>query len=242
MRLLISTALALIAAFVAAGPPGGLAAQPKPKNIPVFVTFDDLPEHRILSDAVGAYQNGVNNVVAYIAASNNRALIFGANTSNQAGRTLRFLFYDCVLLTGDCDGEWTDVNEKAGLLANVLRDGAVPANGLMAMMVNEQLSAWIKFDIPRDSDPAYYNVCFDSRNAIGPCAAADGVTSTDAWIRREADDEWTIWAGSGNASSGDRADLIRDSQTKRNRMFTMLGTYSMPFSFTVKCVNPADCS
>jgi hypothetical protein len=50
--------------------------------------------------------------------------------------------------------------------------------------------------------------------------------------------EWAIWAN----GTGDRADLIRDSQTKKNRTFTLMGTYSMPFSFTVKCVNLAECS
>ena len=106
----------------------------------------------------------------------------------------------------------------------------------MAMTIGEELSAWIKFDIPLDSDPAYYNVCFDSRKAVGPCGAALGGTSTDARIRREAPDAWTIWA-----NGSDRADLIRDTQTRKNRTFTTLGTYSMPFSFTVTCVSSADC-
>ena len=108
----------------------------------------------------------------------------------------------------------------------------------MAMTIGEELSAWIKFDIPLDSDPAYYNVCFDSRKAVGPCGAAPGGTSTDARIRRTASGEWTIWAN----GIGDKADLIRDSQTRKTRTFTTLGTYSMPFSFTVTCVNSNECS
>jgi hypothetical protein len=244
MRLLIFTALALTAALVAAGPAIDVAAAPPPKNIPVSITFDDQTlGHRILSDG-GEYRHGVNNVVAYIAASDHGTLIFGTNTSNQAGRTLQFSFdnSNCLSAPADCDAPWPSLDEKSGLQANALRGGSVPTGGLMAMTPGEELSAWIKFNIPLDSDPAYYNVCFDSRKAVGPCGAAPGGTSTDARIHRVALDEWTISASAGDASSGDRADLIRDSQTKRNRTFTTLGTYSMPFSFTVKCMIPADCS
>jgi hypothetical protein len=123
-------------------------------------------------------------------------------------------------------------------LANVLKDGSSLVGGLLAMTTEAELAVWIKFNIPLDSDPAYYNVCFDSRKVVGPCREAPGGTSTDARIRRVAADEWTLWAN----GTGDKADLIRDSQTKRNRTFTMLGTYSMPFSFTVKCVNSVECS
>jgi hypothetical protein len=245
MRLLISTALALTAALVAAGPAIDLAAAQKnrPKDIKVIVSFEadeDETGNQIQSDGGGPYQDGVDGVNAYIAASNSGALIFGTGGQNMAVRTLTFFFDDCLLLPADCNAPSTwpsPLTERGGLLANVLRGGVVPAGGLMAMTVNEELSAWIKFDIPIDSDPAYYNVCFDSRKAIGPCAAAPGVTSSDARIRREAQDEWTIWA-----DTSDRADLIRDSQTKKNRTFTLMGTYSMPFSFSVTCVNAADCS
>jgi hypothetical protein len=236
MRLLISTALALTLALVAVGPTIDLAAAQKnrPKDIKVIVSFHDRDGDKILSDGQGDYQDGVGSVVAYISGSNNGALIFGTNTSNQAGRTLQFLFDACLL---DCNAPWNYLNEKSGLQANVLRNGSVPTGGLTAMTVAEgELSAWIKFNIPVDSDPAYYNVCFDSRKVVGPCGAAPGGTSTDARIRRVAPDEWTVWA-----SADDRADLIQDSQTKKNRTFTLMGTYSMPFSLRVKCVN-TNCS
>ena len=67
------------------------------------------------------------------------------------------------------------------------------------------LSAWIKFGIPLDSDAAFYNVCFDSRKAVGPCGAAPEGASTEARIRRTAPGEWTIWAN----GSSDQADLIK---------------------------------
>jgi hypothetical protein len=239
MRLLISTAIALTAALVAAGPAIGLAAAPKnrPSDIKVIVSFQDRAGDRIQSDGGGDYEDGVGGVVAYIASSDNGALIFGTNTSNQAGRTLQFFFDDCLSASADCDAPWSSLNEKSGLLANVLRDGSVPAGGLTAMADNEELAVWIKFNIPLDSDPAYWNVCFDSRKVVGPCGAP-GSTSTDARIRRDASDHWTIFA---NATS-DRADLIRDSNTRKSRTYTVMGTYSMPFEFTVQCVNSADCS
>lgn len=240
MRLLISTAIALTAVFVAAGTAIDLAAAPKnrPQDIKVIVTFDDKDGDKIQSDGGSAYQDGVGGVVAYIAASANGELIFSTNTFNTAGRTLQFSFDNC-LLVGGCNAPWPSLDEKSGLQANVLRNGVVPAGGLTAMTTTEgELSAWIKFNIPLDTDSAYWNVCFDSRKVVGPCGLAPGGTSTDARIRRVASDEWTISAN----GIGDRGDLIRDSQTKKSRTFTVMGTYSMPFSFTVKCVNAADCS
>ena len=93
----------------------------------------------------------------------------------------------------------------------------------MSVSTPTNLPAWIKFDIPLDSDPAYYNVCFNPRTEVRPCSTPGGA-STDARIRRTASGEWTIWAN----GSGDQADLIRDSQTRKNREFRTLGTYSMP--------------
>jgi hypothetical protein len=241
MRLLISTALALTAALVAAGPAIDVAAAQKnrSKDIKVIVSFKDGASDRIQSDGVGAYQDGVGNVVAYISASNNGQLIFGTNTSNQVGRTLRFFFDDCLLSLEDCNAPWNSLDENSGLQANVLvgADKVSLTGGLTAMKTTDgELSAWIKFNIPLDSDPAYWNVCFDSRKVVGPCGAPGG-SSTDARIRRDASDRWTIFANGTN----DRADLIRDSNTRKSRTYTVMGTYSMPFEITVQCVNAADC-
>jgi hypothetical protein len=245
MRLPILPAIALTGALVALVPAIDLAAGPsnRPRDIKVVVEFPpDETNNKIQSDGLGAYEDGVDGVNAYISASNNGALIFSTGGQNAPVRRLRFSFDDCVAPTG-CSAPWPDLapmpdlDERAGLLANALRGGAVPTGGLMAMAIGEELSAWIKFDIPLDSDPAFYNVCFDSRKVVGPCGAAPGGTSTDARIRRVASSEWTIWAN----GSGDRADVIRDSQTRKTRTFTTLGTYSMPFSFTVTCVDPAAC-
>jgi hypothetical protein len=238
MRTLIVPAIALTGALVALVPAIDLAAAPpsRPRNIKVSVQFPpDETNNKIQSDGLGGYQDGFDGVNAYIAASNNGALIFGTGGQNAAVRRLRFFFDNC-LSTG-CSAPWSHLDESGGLLANALRGGAEPAGGLMGMTIGEELSAWIKFDIPLDSDPAYYNVCFDSRKVVGPCGAAPGGTSTDARIRRSASGEWTIWAN----GIGDQADLIRDSQTKKARTFTTLGTYSMPFSFTVTCVNSNEC-
>jgi len=171
MRLLIIPAIALTGALVAVVPAIDLAAAPpnRPRDIKVIVSFPvDETGNKIQSDGQGQYEDGIGGVVAYISAGNNGALIFGANAFNQAGRTLQFFFDDCLLAPADCDAPWAFLNEGSGLLANVLREGSVPTGGLMAMTILEELSAWIKFNIPLDSDPAYYNVCFDSRKVVGP--------------------------------------------------------------------------
>lgn len=229
MRLLIFPAIALTGALVAVVPTIDLAAAPpnRTRDIKVVVEFpSDETNNKIQSDGLGAYTDGVDGVNAYISASNNGALIFSTRGQNPAVRRLRFLF--------DSSAPWTSLDESAGLLANV----RALTGGLMAMPVLTDLQALIKFDIPLDSDPAYYNVCFDALKTVGPCGAAPGGTSTDARIRRTASGQWTIWAN----GSGDQADLIRDSQTRKTRTFTKLGTYSMPFSFTVTCVNSNECT
>jgi hypothetical protein len=238
MRLLISTALALTAALVAAGPAIDLTAAPnnRPRDIRVSVTIHDNDGDRIQSDGGGIYEDGKEGVLASINTSNNGALGFGT-IQNSATRTLQFFFDDCLSLPVDCEAEWPSLNEPGGLQGNVLRGDVVPAGGLMAMTTAEgELPMWIKFNIPLDSDPAYWNVCFDSRKVIGPCSQDPSNTSTDARIRRIASDEWRI-----SANSTDRGDLIRDIKAGKNRTYTSMGTYSMPFTLTVKCLNAAEC-
>ena len=240
MRLLISTAIALTAALVAAGPTAGVAAAPsnRPRDIKVSVLFLD-GTNKIQSDGGGVYQDGIGGVVAYIRASDSGQLIFSTNAFNTPGRTLQFFFDTCLLES--CANQWatwTYLNERSGILANALRaDRTVLIGGLTAMTVDQDLPLWAKFDIPLDSDPAFWNVCFDSRKVVGPCGAAPGGTSTDAHVRRDARDKWTISAN----STTDQGDLVRDSQTRKSRTFSLAGTYRMPFSFTVECVNAADC-
>ena len=236
MRLLILPAIALTGALVAVVPAIDLsaAAPTRPRDIKVFVAFPLIEtDNNIQSDGQGPYTDGVGGVIAYISASNNGALIFSTGAQNSAVRKLRFVFDTCLwALPAVCNPPQFGSYERAGLLANAW---AVPG-GLTAMTRDVEMSAWIKFDIPLDSDPAYYNVCFDARTTTGPCGTPGG-TGTDARIRRDASDQWTIWAN----GTGDKADLIRDSQTGKTRTFTTLGTYSMPFSFTVTCVNPNEC-
>ena len=72
MRLLIFPALALTGALVAVVPAIDLAAAPpnRPRNIKVVVEFPlDETNNKIQSDTQGAYQDGVDGVNAYIAAS-----------------------------------------------------------------------------------------------------------------------------------------------------------------------------
>jgi hypothetical protein len=180
----------------------------------------------------------VGNVVASINLLQNGVLLFG--TDYHPTRTLQFFFDNahCLSLPVDCEAPWSSLNEPGGLQGNVLRDGVVPTGGLMAMTTDEgERPMWIKFNIPLDSDPAYWNVCFDSRKIVGPCSQDPSNTSTDARIRRIALDEWRI-----SANATDRGDLIKDDTQKKNRTYTQMGTYSMPFTLTVKCLNAAECS
>ncbi|MGE0359846.1 MAG: hypothetical protein AB7H93_06655 [Vicinamibacterales bacterium] len=232
MRLLVTAAAALGTATVVLGPVG--FAAPRAGNISVTVEFRDDGADRIRSDGGGAYQDNVENAVAYIDGSTG-GLIWGTNTNGTVVRTMWFYFTNC--LVGPCTppAAWPQpLVEPSGMQANaLLPNGQVPSGGLRGMTIGTDYEAWIKINIPIDTDPAYYNVCFDSRG-VGPCGMPAGVNSTNAHIRRDQSDQWTMWA-----DATDSADLIRDSQSKRNRAFTLLGTYSMPFSLTVKCVKPA---
>ncbi len=202
------------------------------------VTFHDNAGDRIQSDGGGTYEDGVEGVLASINTSHNGALGFGT-IQNSATRTLQFFFDDAPAcrLPRTVTLRWTSLNEPSGLQGNVLRGGVVPSGGLMAMTTAEgELPMWIKFNIPLDSDPAYWNVCFDSRKVVAPCSQDPSNTSTDARIRRIASDEWRI-----SANSTDRGDLIRDIKAGKDRTYTSMGTYSMPFTLTVKCLNAAEC-
>jgi hypothetical protein len=239
MRLPFSAAVALTAALGAMATGNGLtAAAPNnrpPGEIRVSVTFHDNGGDRIQSDGGGTYQDRLGSVVAYISSSNNGSLLFG--TENSATRTLRFFFDTCLSLPVDCEAPWSSLNEPGGLQGNVSRIGGFPTGGLMGMTTAEgEQPMHIKFNIPLDSDPAYWNVCFDSRRVFGPCSQDPSNTSTDARIRRIAPDEWTI-----SANATDRGDLIKDDTQKKNRTYTQMGTYSMPFTLTVKCLNAAEC-
>ena len=228
---LISTAIALTAALVATAPAIDIAAAPKPKNVNVKLTFNDGGD-RIISDGLGAYEGGAGGVLASILVTDKGQLSF----STGSNRTLKFFFYDCVLLSG-CSPTFPTVNDDARLLAHPLRDGVNPSGGLLGMTIAEgELPAFVKIDIPNDLDPRYWNLCFDAGDRFPPCAAVSGHSSTNAHIVRTANDQWTL-----SATSADRADLVRDSDTRRNRTFTLEGTYAMPFSVTIQCVSSADC-
>lgn len=203
-------------------------------NINVTVTLrDDSGTDRIQSDTGAPYQNNVDGVVAYIAGQTG-ALTFGTHANGRTVRTMKFFLTDCVAAPCSPPAAWADpLDEPSGMLANaLLSNGQVLTGGLLGMTQGVQLEAWIKMDIPIDSDPAYYNVCFDSRKVVGPCGMPPAASSTNARIRRDTPSSWTVWA-----DAADRADLIRDNQSKRSREFSLLGTYSMPFSMTVQCLN-----
>jgi hypothetical protein len=160
------------------------------------------------------------------------ALTSGTRAAAATVRTLRFFFIACRTTCAPPSSWPQPLDEPAGMQLVALRGGQIPIGGLRGMTFGDDWEARIKMSVPVDSDPAYFNVCFDSRKVVGPCGLAPSGTSTDARIRREALDRWTIWA-----DAADRGDLIRDSNTRKSRTFTVLGTYSMPFSLTVQCAN-----
>ena len=230
MRLLFSTGLALTAALVAAGPGIDLAAAPnkRPGAFQVTVTFNNRGGDRIQSDGLngGSYQDRVGGVVAYIAASDSGALIFSTGST---GRKLTFFFDDCAgPLCGLPPGGPTLV-DRAGFLSHSLNFG-----GMTNMDVGAVLEAWVKFDIPLDSDPNFWNVCFDADGHTAPCSVGD--QSVNARIRRDTKATWTIFADPPPSGLGLAADIIKDNGAKRNR-YAAVGTYSMPFELTVACVN-----
>ncbi len=240
MRLLISTALALTAALVAAGPAIELigGAEQSAQGLKVASRFTTTPATGSKAMADGTYQDGIDGRRrVYQRPSHNGALIFGTNTSNNPGRTLQFFFdkLPVVRRTASLRGGRSLSTNPAAFKETSLREAALSQlAALMAMTTAEgELPMWIKFNIPLDSDPAYWNVCFDSRKVVTPCSQDASNTSTDARIRRIASDEWRI-----SANSTDRGrPMIRDITAGRTAQYTSMGTYSMPFTLTVKCLN-----
>ena len=239
MRLLISTAIALTAALVAAGPAIDLMAAPKPRNPPVKITFADHTSHNITSDLGGSYENGQSGVVAYINKSSNGELVFYQNpTPGVSPRMLQLFFRECI---GTCTGApfpsgFTRVNIIAGIRAP---NESPIAGGLLGMSVTPSgdYRTGLKINIPLDSDPAFWTLCMTPTNADGFCGISDH--STPARIVRDDFDHWTVTASAVDGT--DVGELFRETGNGRNKIISLEGTYSMPFSFTVQCVN-SNCS
>lgn len=234
MRLLISTALALTAALVAAGPAIDLSAAPKPANPRVKLTFVDDQFYKIQSDDGQPYTDGTGGVSGYIDLTNG-ALYFGTGNS---GRKLQFSFDQC---TSGClpasfvppvGAPYPSGSTKATIFAGVRDGGGNKIPGGMLGMSPGGVPLWsaIHLNMPLDDDPAYWTLCMNSPNADGFCAFS--ARSTPARIIRTAPGAWTI-----SAIAGEVGELINDKGSKgRTRIIEYLGTYSMSFSFTVECV------
>lgn len=241
MRLLISTAIALTAALVAAGPAIDLAAAaPKPKTaLPrVEITFADDPSHNLQSDG-GPYEDGQNGVTAYIDSTGH--LIFGSGAGNGPGpiRQLFFSFEHCTDVPCLPLGYELPVGAphpfgyaRAGFIVGVRGDdgNALPGR-LLGMPVNEnkELRSGINLTIPLDDDPDYWTLCLTPTDVTGFCALSDH--STPARIIRKGLGDWTIFA-----TTTEVGELINENDQGRPRIIEFLGTYSMPFSFDVHCV------
>lgn len=243
MRLLISTAIALTAALVAAGPAIDLMAAPKPSNPRVTITFADDAAHNIKSDGGGDYVDGSGGVGAYIDRTTG-VLNFGTSSGNTTtGRELQFDFGDCIagcIANGEplpIGAPYPSGYARAIIQAGVrTADGIKLPGGLLGMSVGSTLWSGVKLNIPLDSDPAYWTLCMVFQNTDGFCAIS--AQSTPARIVRSAPDVWTITA---TVDDNDVGELFNEVGGGRNRTIHFEGTYSMPFSFTVQCVN-SNCS
>jgi hypothetical protein len=243
MRLLTATAIALTIALVTAGPAHDLIAAPRPHNPRVTVTFADDEGLNIKSDGRGAYTHGSGGVIAYLDGTTGE-LIFSTST-NTGTRELQFLFDDCVAACIEPDeplpvgAPYPTGYAAAGILAGVRTvDGVKLSGGLLAMPVGStgDWRSGVKINIPLDSDPAYWTLCRAFSTTEGICAISDN--SMPARIIRNAADLWTISAA---VDDTDITELFNEVSIGRKRTIEYEGAYSMPFSFTVQCVN-ATCS
>ena len=245
MRLLIAAAMAFAALIVAVGPGGELLAAPKPANPRVKITFS---AGSITHDGQAEYRDGVGGVTAYIDRTTG-VLNFGtgAGTPSTSARQLQFAF-TCI---ADCIGSgdppvgvplpdgapYSNGYTRAHILAGVRDlDGHTISGGLLNMPPGVPLRAGIHLNMPLDDDPAFWTLCMNAGLVEGFCAfSAD---STWAHVIRTAPGTWTI-----SATAGDIAELMNDLGSKgRVRQVEYLGTYSMPFSFTVQQCLTSDCS
>lgn len=240
MRLFTSVTALLATVLLALGPGETRLQAGKPStNIPVTVAFADGTTDNILSDGLGEYKDGVNGVVAYIAASNG-ILVFASNTSGAGGRQLQFNFGSCLVhctafpfLAGSAVAQVQSGPKNA--------DGTTRANGLRGMVVGEELRTYVSVRVL--GQPDEWTLCLNPPSGSGFC----GINSTDgtrARIVRVRSDAWEIFGTTDLDAAGrsDAADLIKTAGVGKNKTNTNEGTYSMPFRFTVTCVNPTNCS
>ena len=127
MRLLISTAIAMIAALVVAGPAIDLAAAPK--NRPQTQGDNHVPDrlNNIKSDGSGPYQDGRTGSLVYIDSSTGAHFRSGAGNP---GRKLLFLFDEGVVAALYPSVANNRSRRKSGVQAGAVKDGAVPTGRL----------------------------------------------------------------------------------------------------------------
>ncbi|MGE0816285.1 MAG: hypothetical protein AB7O28_08015 [Vicinamibacterales bacterium] len=238
MRLLIVPAI-LGVALIVGGPSVDLAAAPPLKNPSLKFWFGDNPGDKIVSDTPGvAYQDGVAGVVAYIDKANNGVLkIYGVRTT----RSIGFTFDTCLSNCGEVPFGASMVKTpqfNAGI-RNV--DGTLVANGMLGMAVGTEHISGFHIWLGEHSG-AQWNLCLTNKNyATGYCGIADNEDTTLTRVTRTAPGTWTFTA-SATVPGTDVAELFKQVQLSgKQKSITSEGTYSMPFTLTVQCVNPADC-
>jgi hypothetical protein len=89
-------------------------------------------------------------------------------------------------------------------------------------------------------DNVEWTLCLTPGDAANICSNPTSAGSTPTRIVRTAPDTWTISADSVEPRS-DVGELFTVTSSRRNTTTTRRGGYSMPFSMTVQCANPADC-
>lgn len=249
MRFFISGTVWLAAAILTVG--SGLdrvqAARPT-FRIPVSVRFTDVfPDQtlpNILSDGSGAYQDTQGNgVIAYISpdgATGNDDRAFHLATGDDRG--LRFFFTSCWL--GPCSNPFpTGSGTATALIAAAPRnpDGTPVPNGLLGMAPGQKLPAFLKINLK--GIPDEWTLCMKLDGTDGGICGSS-VSATWGRITRTSLPEWEISGAVDPDALGTRSDLatlLTRTVNGKKQVITFRGTYSMPFRFTVTCVNVADC-
>lgn len=237
---LLTTAAFSVAMFGVASTGIDLAAAPTTSTVPVRLAFADDSTHRIGSDGLGIYQNGLGVSAVIDPSRNGELIVYSVKSGKVAARRFTLTFDDCI---GTCDtAPFVPWLTGAQLIAGVRQPAGTSQPGGMLTMPVGASGFRAGFKVYLGSiDSVQWTLCMTPGDAGSFCANSTGErSSTPTRIVRTAPDSWTISADSELPRS-DVGALFTETGDRRSSVITLQGKYAMPFSMTVQCVNPANC-
>ena len=241
MRRIFGAMVSVVFLCIVGYQPTSVRAAGKGKNIPVIITLADQLSDAIRSDGGGPYRDGVGSIVAYISPSDGGALIVATSTFPASGRKLQYYFGNCV---ADCTGfPFLTGSAVSQILAAPRSGTGTPiTDGFMGMLVGQELDGFNHIRVLGQADE--WTLCMkpDPNDTTSFCSNASPTDQTYMRIKRVQSNVWEMFAT--DTTPGGRRDvaaLLKTTGNNKRKVTTNEGSYSMPFSMTVTCVN-ANCS